>query len=68
MWDLRSFDKPLIKRRLDDYSGTPFIHFDEEHKVLYIAGKGESAISFFQYNTASPNLVDFLGKFNGKEP
>jgi coronin-1B/1C/6 len=47
VWDVRNFNAPLIKKRLDDYSGVPFIHFDEDHKVVYVAGKGESAISFF---------------------
>ena len=47
VWDARNFTAPLVKRRLDDYSGVPFTYFDEEHKVVYVAGKGESAISFF---------------------
>lgn len=68
VWDIRNSDKPLVKRRLDDYSGVPFTYFDEDHKVVYVAGKGESAISYFQYSTESPNLVDYLGSFKGKEP
>jgi hypothetical protein len=46
---------PLIKKRLDDYAGIPFPYFDEDSKVLYIAGKGESAVSFYQYSSESPN-------------
>ena len=68
VWDTRNFAAPLIKRRLDDYSGVPFTYFDEEHKVVYVAGKGESAISYFQYNSESTNLIDYLGSFKGKEP
>jgi hypothetical protein len=58
----------LIKKRLDDYAGIPFTYFDEDSQVVYIAGKGESAISFFQYSTESPNYIDYLQSFRGKEP
>jgi WD40 repeat protein len=68
VWDIRNSEKPIIKRRLDDYSGVPFLHFDQDQKVLYVAGKGESAVSFFQYSTESPNLIDFLGASKSKEP
>lgn len=47
IWDARNFAAPLIKRQLDDYSGIPFCYFDEDQNVVYVAGKGESAISFF---------------------
>ena len=68
IWDARNFASPVTKRRLDDYSGVPYTYFDEEHKVVFVAGKGESAVSYFQYSTASPNLIDYLGSFKGKEP
>jgi len=68
IWDIRNADKPVYKNRLDDYSGVPFIHFDEDHKVIYIAGKGESAISFFQFSSENPKFIDYLGSYKGKEP
>lgn len=68
MWDVRDLSSPLIKKRLDDLVGVPFSFFDEDSKVLYIAGKGESAVSFFQFSTESPNYVDYLYAFKGKEP
>lgn len=55
-------------RRLDDYGGIPFPFFDEDTKVVYVAGKGEAAVSFFQYSTESPNYLDYLHAFKGKEP
>lgn len=47
VFDTRDMSQPLIKKRLDDYAGIPYPFFDEDAKVLYIAGKGESNISFF---------------------
>ena len=58
----------MIKKRLDDYAGVPYCYFDEDSKVLFIAGKGESAVSFFQYSSESPNYVDYLYAYKGKEP
>lgn len=68
VWDVRDLSAPLIKKRLDDYAGIPFSFFDEDSKVLFIAGKGENAVSFFQFSTESPNYVDFLYAYKGKEP
>lgn len=42
IWDSRDFSKPVLKKRLDDFTGVPVLHFDEDSGVLYIAGKGES--------------------------
>lgn len=55
-------------KRLDDYSGIPVPLFDEDSRVVFIAGKGETAISFYQFSTESPNYLDLLFAFKGKEP
>lgn len=53
---------------MDELAGIPFPYFDEDARVLYIAGKGESQVSFFQYSTESPNYIDYLYAYKGKEP
>jgi len=55
-------------KRLDDYAGVAFPFYDEDTKVVFIAGKGETAVSFFQYSPESPNLIDYLYAYKGKEP
>ena len=67
VWDIRNFNTPLIRKRLDEFKGVPMTFFDEEHKVVYIAGKGESSISFFQYSSESPNYIDYLTSFKSKD-
>jgi len=42
--------------------------FDEDTRVMFIAGKGESAVSFYQFSLDSPNFLDFLYAFKGREP
>ena len=68
IWDNREMSKPIIMKKLDDYAGVAYPFYDEDNKVLYVAGKGESAVSYFQYSTESPNYIDFLHAFKGKEP
>jgi len=55
-------------KRLDDYAGIPYPFYDEDTKVVYIAGKGETAITYYQYSTESPNYLDLLYAYKGKEP
>jgi len=55
-------------KRLDDYVGIPMLFFDEDTKVVFIANKGESATSFYQYSSESSNYLDLLYTFRGKEP
>lgn len=50
VYDLKNLSQPLEMRRLDDYPGIAFPFFDEDHKVLYVAGKGESAVTFYQFS------------------
>ena len=54
-------------KRLDDYSGIPNSFFDEDTNLFFVAGKGEHAISYFQFSN-SGNYLDFLHSFKGKEP
>jgi coronin-1B/1C/6 len=68
VWDVRNFTTPVVRRQLDTYNGVPFSYFDEEHKAVFVAGKGESAITYFQYNPTSPNMLEIQGAFKGKEP
>ena len=68
VWDTRDLSQPLVLRKLDDQSGIPMPIFDEDTKVLFIWGKGESSIQFYQYSPDSPNYIDFLYAYKGKEP
>ena len=57
-----------MRRKLDEYAGIPFSYYDEDTTLLYIAGKGESNINFYQYSPESPNIIDYLQNYKSKEP
>jgi len=67
VWDLKNLSAPLIKKRLDDYAGIPFCFYDDETRLVFVAGKGESSVCFYQYSTESPNYIDYLYSYKGKE-
>ena len=67
VFDIRDLANPLEMRRLDESPGVGFPYFDEDHKVLFIAGKGEMAISYYQFSK-SGNYLDALSCVRGKEP
>jgi len=54
--------------RLDDYTGIAMPFYDEDTRVVYMAGRGELAISFYQFNIESPKILDKLHAYKGKEP
>lgn len=58
VFDTRDLSQPLIMKRLDDYNGIPYPFFDEDTQLLFIAGRGEAAITYYQYSTTSPNYID----------
>jgi len=67
VYDIKNLSAPLEMRRLDDYPGIAHPFFDEDHGVLYIAGKGESAITYYQFRN-SGSYIEPLSAFKGKEP
>jgi len=58
IWDVRNFTAPLQKRQLDAHNGVPYTYYDEEHKVVFVSGKGDSSITYFQYASSSPQLLE----------
>ncbi|KAK8827378.1 hypothetical protein WA538_003341 [Blastocystis sp. DL] len=53
LWDLRALAKPLSHESLDQASGTLFPFFDTDTKILYLAGKGDGNIRYFEVKDSS---------------
>lgn len=68
IWDLRNSAAPLAKRKLDDLQGVPWLTFDEENNVLFVAGRGDSSIAMFTYSTQNPNLLEYISSHKSKVP
>lgn len=48
VWDPKNLDKPVFNQDLDQASGVIMPHFDEDNNVLYLAGKGDGNIRYYE--------------------
>lgn len=55
IWDSRNLDKCIKTQDLDQASGVIMPHFDESNNVLYLAGKGDGNIRYFEISDKSDN-------------
>jgi coronin-1B/1C/6 len=65
LWDPRSMGKFIAEKRLDQSSSLSLPLFDEDTSVLYLNGKGEGLINFFELGESS---FDHLGKYQSIDP
>ena len=54
IWDTRNLDKCIKTQDLDQASGVIMPHFDDSNNVLYLAGKGDGNIRYFEITDAAP--------------
>lgn len=60
VWDLRDLSQPLYQQQLAHSTGAPHLHFDPEHELLFIYGRGESKIEYYQYDANNPQYLTYL--------
>lgn len=48
LWDERSLAAPLTSEVVDSSSGNLLIHYDGDNGIVYVAGKGDSSIKYFE--------------------
>lgn len=54
LWDPRKFSKPIHSHDIDQASGVMMPFYDEDSHLLYIAGKGDGNIRFFEIVNEEP--------------
>lgn len=62
MWDPRNIAEPLAMEKIDQAAGVIIPYFDEDTNVLYLAGKGDGNIRFFEVVDAAPFIFK-LGEY-----
>lgn len=53
MWDMRKLDRPIAHDSLDQASGTLLPFFDVDTSMLYLAGKGDGNIRYYEVMESS---------------
>jgi hypothetical protein len=66
-WDVRDETKPLTEVQIDIASGALLPFFDPDTSLLYLGGKGDTNIRYFEIDDAEPHQY-FLSHFQGKGP
>ncbi|KAF9178696.1 Coronin-like protein crn1 [Haplosporangium sp. Z 767] len=60
IWDTTNFDKPLKSNNLDTSSGVIMPFYDGDSNMLYLAGKGDGNIRYYEYeNDELFSLAEF---------
>jgi len=62
VWDPKKLDTPLIISDLDQSAGVIIPFYDPDNSILYLAGKGDASIRYFELVKDKPYL-HFLSEF-----
>ncbi|XP_066577990.1 coronin-1A [Amia ocellicauda] len=66
LWDPKNFSEALTLQELDTSSGVLLPFFDPDTGVVYLCGKGDSSIRYFEITDEAP-YVHYLSMYSSKE-
>ncbi|XP_027751330.1 coronin-1B isoform X2 [Empidonax traillii] len=67
LWDMENLEEPMGLQELDSSNGALLPFYDPDTNVVYVCGKGDSSIRYFEI-TEEPPYIHFLNTFTSKEP
>jgi len=67
MWDPRSMDKPLVSCNIDMASGLIMPFYDADTNLLFLAGKGDGNIRFYELVNEDP-YIHLLSEYRSTDP
>jgi len=67
LWDPKDFSKPLLRNQVDSASGLLLPFFDNDTNVLFIAGKGDGNIRYFEVVDEAP-YIHYLTEYKSNVP
>ncbi|CAG9532127.1 unnamed protein product [Cercopithifilaria johnstoni] len=62
-----NLDEPLIQEELDTSNGVLFPLYDEDSGLVYLVGKGDCAIRYYEVNNEYP-FVHYINTYTTSEP
>jgi len=66
-WDPKDLTKPLMRQAIDSASGGLMPFFDGDTSVIFLAGKGDGNIRFYEVVDEAP-YVHYLSEFKSNTP
>ncbi|XP_052321353.1 coronin-2B isoform X3 [Oncorhynchus keta] len=67
LWDQEDLSMPIIEEEIDGLSGLLFPFYDSDTHMLYLAGKGDGNIRYYEVGTEKPYL-QYLMEFRSPAP
>jgi len=67
IWDVRNLSTKLAGNSVDSASGLLMPFYDEDTKVLFLGGKGDGNIRYYEYVDEAP-YVHYLAEFKSATP
>jgi hypothetical protein len=68
-WDVRNFGQPVKTQLIAHDNGVPTLHFDHQHKLIYVSSKGQCYIDAYGYcpDKQTPLMDGFQYKGQGTQ-
>lgn len=67
VWDIADLSNPLKREDVDQGSGVLFPWFDDDTQMIYVSGKGDGNIRYYEVDAEQP-YVHFLSEFKTAAP
>uniref|UniRef100_A0AAV2IWK3 Coronin n=1 Tax=Knipowitschia caucasica TaxID=637954 RepID=A0AAV2IWK3_KNICA len=67
LWKSDNMDEPICVQEMDSSNGILLPFYDPDTSVVYLCGKGDSSIRYFEITDEAP-FVHYLNTFSTKEP
>ncbi|XP_019937575.2 coronin-1C-A isoform X2 [Paralichthys olivaceus] len=67
LWKSDNMDEPICVHEMDTSNGVLLPFYDPDTSVVYLCGKGDSSIRYFEITDEAP-FVHYLSTFSTKEP
>ena len=67
IWDPRNLDKALCRKNIDSNSGVIMPFYDNENSILYLAGKGDGNIRYYEIVDTEPYIY-YLSEYMSSSP
>jgi len=67
VWDPKDMSKPLLKQQVDSASGLLMPFFDNDTNVLFVAGKGDGNIRYYEVVDEAP-YIHYLTEYKSNTP
>ncbi|XP_051906541.1 coronin-B isoform X1 [Hippocampus zosterae] len=67
LWKTDNMEEPICVQEMDSSNGVLLPFFDPDTNIVYLCGKGDSSIRYFEITDEAP-YVHYLNTFSTKEP